>query len=124
MTSSTPANIDAYIAGFPKEIQILLETMRTTIAKAAPEAEECIKYAMPTFTLEGNLVHFAAFKNHIGFYPVPSGIKEFKEELSVYKGAKGSVQFPLDKPLPLALVTKIVEFRVAENLNKKAKKKK
>ncbi len=117
-------SIDEYISGFPEEIQILLEQVRTTIKQAAPEAKEDIKYAMPTFVLNGNLVHFAAFKNHIGFYPVPSGIEAFKKELSVYKGAKGSVQFPLDQPMPLELITKIVKFRVDENLRKaKAKKK-
>jgi len=117
-------NIDEYISGFPEEIQILLEQVRATIKQAAPEAEEAIKYAMPTFVLNGNLVHFAAFKNHIGFYPVPSGIEAFKKELSVYKGAKGSVQFPLNQPMPLELITKIVKFRVDENLRKaKAKKK-
>lgn len=116
-------DIDKYIGSFPKEIQVLLQQIRETIRQAAPEAEEAIKYAMPTFVLNGNLVHFAAFKNHIGFYPVPSGIEAFKEELSVYKGAKGSVQFPLDKPMPLSLITKIVKFRVQENLNKKIRKK-
>jgi len=111
-------SIDQYIRGFPEEIRALLEEVRITIRKAAPGATETIKYAMPTFVLNGNLVHFAAFKNHIGFYPVPSGIDAFKKELSVYKGAKGSVQFPLDKPLPLDLITKIVNFRVQENLLK------
>ena len=117
-------SIDEYIGTFPQEIQTLLEQVRATIRQAAPEAEEAIKYAMPTFVLNGNLVHFAAFKNHIGFYPVPSGIEAFKKELSVYKGAKGSVQFPLDQPMPLELISKIVKFRVDENLRKaKAKKK-
>jgi len=116
-------SIDEYIGTFPQEIQILLEQVRATIKQAAPEAEEAIKYAMPTFVLNGNLVHFAAFKNHIGFYPVPSGIEAFKKELSVYKGAKGSVQFPLDKPMPLKLISEIVKFRVNENLLKaKAKR--
>ena len=116
-------SIDEYIGTFPQEIQILLEQVRVTIKQAAPEAEEAIKYAMPTFVLNGNLVHFAAFKNHIGFYPVPSGIEAFKKELSVYKGAKGSVQFPLDKPMPLKLISEIVKFRVNENLLKaKAKR--
>jgi uncharacterized protein YdhG (YjbR/CyaY superfamily) len=116
--------IDEYIAGFPENVQKLLEKMRLTIRKAAPAAEEKIGYGIPTFTLEGNLVHFGGFKNHIGFYPAPRGLEEFKKELSVYKGAKGSVQFPIDKPLPLALITKIVKFRVKENLEKaKAKKK-
>jgi len=117
-------SIDEYIGTFPQEIQTLLEQIRDTIRQAAPEAEEAIKYAMPTFVLNGNLVHFAAFKNHIGFYPVPSGIEAFKKELSVYKGAKGSVQFPLDKPMPLKLISEIVKFRVNENLLKAKTKKK
>lgn len=110
--------IDDYIAAFPKDTQTVLKKMRATIRKAAPKAEETINYQIPTFTLQGNLVHFAAFKNHIGFYPTPSGIEKFKEELSVYEGAKGSVKFPLDKPMPYALVTKIVKFRVKENLER------
>ncbi len=119
------ATIEEYIADFPKDIQKILEELRATIRKAAPEAEETINYTIPTFTLNGNLVHFAAAKNHIGFYPAPSGIKAFEEELSVYEGAKGSVKFPLDKPLPLSLVSKIVKFRVKENVEKaKAKKSK
>jgi uncharacterized protein YdhG (YjbR/CyaY superfamily) len=109
-------NIDEYIKGFPRHIQQLLEEMRTTIRKAAPAAEEAIKYAMPTFVLNGNLVHFAAFKNHIGFYPAPSGIEAFKKELSAYEGSKGAIRFPLDKPLPLALVSKIVKYRVKNNI--------
>jgi uncharacterized protein YdhG (YjbR/CyaY superfamily) len=118
-TIRTKANtIDEYISGYPKETQDLLEKLRGTIRKAAPEAQETISYAMPTFTLNGNLVHFAAFKNHIGFYPTASGIEAFRKELSVYKGAKGSVQFPVNKPLPLELVSKIVKFRVNENMNK------
>ena len=93
--------------------------MRQTIREAAPEAIETISYQMPTFKLNGNLVHFAAFKNHIGFYPTPSGIEQFKKELSPYKGSKGAVQFPLDKPAPFDLVKKIVIFRVKENLREK-----
>ena len=119
-------NIDDYIAGFPANVQEILEKLRAAIRKAAPEAEETINYAIPTFTLKGNLVHFAAFKNHIGFYPAPTGIEAFKKELSVYEGAKGSIKFPLDKPLPLGLINKIVKFRVKENLERaktKAKKK-
>ncbi len=117
--------IDLYIAGFPKDTQKLLEQMRLTIKKAAPEAEETINYGIPTFVLHGNLVHYAAFKNHIGFYPAPSGIEAFKNDLSVYKGAKGSIQFPIDKPIPFTLVSKIVKFRVNENLEKaEAKSKK
>lgn len=111
-------NIDSYIASFPEETRKLLQQLRITISKAAPEAKETINYGMPTFTLKGNLVHFAAFKNHIGFYPTPSGIEAFKKELSVYEGAKGSVQFPIAKPIPFDLISKIVEFRVKENLKK------
>ncbi len=111
-------SMDEYIATFPAEIQARLQEMRAAIHAAAPEADEKISYQMPTFFLKGNLAHFAAFKNHIGFYPAPQGIDEFKQELSMYKGAKGSVQFPLDQPLPLDLVSRIVKFRVAENLKK------
>ena len=110
--------INEYIADFPVPVQEIMEKLRATIRKAAPKAEETIGYGILTFKLEGNLVHFGGFKNHVGFYPAPRGIKEFKKELSVYKGAKGSVQFPLDKPLPLGLITKIVKFRVKENLEK------
>jgi uncharacterized protein YdhG (YjbR/CyaY superfamily) len=108
--------IDAYIATFPTEVQERLHALRAAIHTAAPEAVETFSYQMPTFNLKGNLVHFAAFKNHIGFYPAPSGIAAFQERLSRYKGAKGSVQFPHDQPLPLELVTEIVRFRVDENL--------
>jgi len=111
-----PTNIDEYIAAFPQDVQEILEKIRSTVKKAAPDAEETISYRMPTFTLKGNLVHFAAFKNHIGFYPTPTGIEKFQKELSVYKGAKGSVRFPLDKPIPFALISKIVKFRVKEQL--------
>ena len=125
MEDNQPQTIDEYIARFPKEIQELLETIRITIREAAPDAEETISYQMPTFKLKGNLVHFAAYQNHIGFYPTPSGIDKFRDELSAYKGAKGSVQFPIDQPLPLELISKIVKFRAAENLEKaKAKTKK
>ena len=120
-----PGNIDGYIASFHREVQKIFEELRATIRNAAPEAEETISYGIPTFTLNGNLVHFAAYKNHIGFYPSPGGIEAFKKELSVYEGAKGSVQFPIEEPLPLSLVTKIVKFRVKENAERaKAKKKK
>jgi uncharacterized protein YdhG (YjbR/CyaY superfamily) len=118
-------SIDEYIAKFPEDIQLLLEQMRATIKKAAPDASEKISYQMPTFFLKGNLVHFAALKNHIGFYPTPSAIVKYEKELKKYISTKGAVQFPLDKPLPLKLVTKMVEFRVEENLKKaelKAKK--
>ena len=118
-------SIDEYIATFPEATQKILKKIRATIKAAAPDAEEKISYQMPTFTLKGNLVHFAAFKNHIGFYPTPTGIEKFKKELSVYEGAKGSVQFPLDKPIPYDLISKIVKFRVKENLgNAEAKAKK
>ena len=117
MTTSQFQSMDAYIATFPKEIQTLLGQVRETIRKAAPDATEAIKYAMPTFVLNGkNLVHFAGYKNHIGFYATPSGHEEFKAALSKYKSGKGSVQFPFDEPMPLELIAKIVEFRVAERL--------
>jgi uncharacterized protein YdhG (YjbR/CyaY superfamily) len=110
--------IDRYINNFPPETQIKLVEIRKIIRDEAPEAEETIKYAMPTYVLHGNLVHFAAFKNHIGFYPVPSATEAFKKDLSAYKCGKGSVQFPLDKPLPLSLIAEIVRFRVNENIRK------
>lgn len=110
--------IDVYISQFPAEIQDTLNTLRKVIKEAAPDAVEKISYQMPTFALYGNLVHFAAFKNHIGFYPTASGIEAFKAELSEYKGSKGAVQFPKDKPLPYELISKIVKFRVAENMEK------
>lgn len=123
MITTKANNVDEYIADFPKKIQNVLKQIRKTIRTAAPEAEEKISYAMPTFFLKGNLVHFAAFRNHIGFYSVPSGNQAFREELSVYKGAKGSVQFPLDQSMPLDLISKIVKFRVKENLEMAKKKK-
>lgn len=107
--------IDEYISQFPMDIQEKLQQLRTVIKEEAPQAAEKISYQMPTFYLNGNLVHFAAFKNHIGFYPAPSGIAAFAEQLSQYKSAKGSVQFPLDEPLPLELVREIVRYRVQEN---------
>lgn len=110
--NTKPKDIDEYIAGFPKETQEILEKIRTTIREAAPDAEEAIKYQLPTFTLKGNLVHFGAYKKHIGFYPVPRGIEKFKDELAAYEGAKGSVRFPLDKPIPYDLISRIVAFRV------------
>lgn len=113
--------IPAYIASFPADVQELLEKVRETIHKAAPAATEAIKYAIPTFVLNGNLVHFAAFKEHIGFYPAPTGIKAFEKELAPYKQGKGSIQFPFSQPLPLDLITKIVAYRVNQNLEKKKK---
>lgn len=122
--NTTITTIDAYIATFPASTQALLQQMRSTIAKAAPRAEEAISYGMPTFKLHGNLVHFAGYKNHIGFYPAPSGIDAFADELKKYKTSKGAIQFPIDEKLPLTLVTKIVKFRVKENTEKAAAKKK
>ena len=113
--------IDDYVAHFPKGVQQRLKQLRATIRKAAPDAREKISYAIPTFTLGRNLVHFAAYERHIGFYPGAAGIAAFQQELSVYKSAKGSVQFPLNEPLPLALVTRIVKFRV-EQESARAKK--
>src|ERR1700730_7337039 len=111
--------IDEYIETFPEDVQSILEKMRQTIRKAAPEAEEAISYQIPTFKLYGNLVHFAAFKNHIGFFPTTSGIAAFKKELSPYAGSKGTVRFPIEKPVPYDLVRKIVMFRRKENLERK-----
>jgi uncharacterized protein YdhG (YjbR/CyaY superfamily) len=121
MKTSKPNTIDDYIAGFPADVQKILQQIRATIKKAAPDATEAISYAIPTFKLNGNLIHFAAFKNHIGLYPTPVGIKEFEDELAAYEQGKGSVQFPLDKPMPLDLISRIVQFRVAKNLEKKTK---
>jgi uncharacterized protein YdhG (YjbR/CyaY superfamily) len=110
------STIDEYVKTFPTNIQNILEKMRHVIKEAAPEAVEAISYRMPTFKLDGkNLVYFAAFKNHVGFYPIPSGIEAYKKELSPYKQGRGSVQFPLDKPIPYDLVEKIAKYRVKEN---------
>jgi uncharacterized protein YdhG (YjbR/CyaY superfamily) len=111
-----PKSIDEYIGQFTPDIQEILKTLRKVIKESAPEAQEKISWGMATFVLHGNLVHFAAYKNHIGFYPSPSGIDNFKEELSEYKGAKGSIQFPLTKPMPYELISKIVKFRTLENI--------
>ena len=120
---TSPKNMDEYIAGFPQDVQKILEKIRLTIRRAAPAAEETIKYKMPTFMLKGNLVYFAAFKNHIGFYPPTSGSATLNKQLSVYEGPKRSLRFPLDEPIPYALIGKIVKVRVRENLAKaKAKK--
>ncbi len=125
MKATKPKDIDEYIAGFPKDTQKNLEQIRAAIKKAAPGAEETISYAMPTFKLKGRyLVYFAGYKNHIGLYPAPRGNEAFKKDLSVFKGGKGTVQFPLDKPMPLNLITRIVKFRIKENLEKAAKLKK
>jgi uncharacterized protein YdhG (YjbR/CyaY superfamily) len=125
MERTGATSIDEYIAGFPEEIQEKLQKVRQTVRQAAPEAKETIKYRMPTFELKGNLVHFAAYKQHIGFYPAPSGIENFQEELATYKSSKGAIQFPLEKPIPYGLIAEIVRFRVKENLQKaEAKKRK
>jgi uncharacterized protein YdhG (YjbR/CyaY superfamily) len=120
-----PINVDAYINSFPKETQQLLETLRAIIKKAAPDAEEVISYSMPAYKQKGIIVYFAGRKNHIGLYPMASGIENFKEEITAYKTSRGTIQFPLDKPLPIRLITKIIKFRVAENeLKAKTKKRK
>lgn len=111
--------IDQYIAGFEPAVQEKLEEIRVTIAEIAPDAEETINYGIPTFKLNGNLVHFAGYKKHVGFYPAPSGIKHFAEQLQSYKGGKGSVQFPVDEPLPIGLIQEIVRFRLEEQRAKK-----
>jgi uncharacterized protein YdhG (YjbR/CyaY superfamily) len=116
--------IDEYIAAFPAEVQQKLNELRQVIKAAAPQAGEKISYRMPTFTLEGNLVHFAAYKKHIGFYPASSGIAHFQQELSAYKTSKGAVQFPVDQPIPYDLVRRMVAFRVQENLERATAKKK
>ncbi len=120
-TKTSYRDIDEYIGTFPEEMQKKLQEIRKTIHESAPNATEAISYQMPTFKLNGNLVHFAAYEHHIGFYPIPTGMEAFKEELSQYKTGKGSVQFPLDQPLPLDLIRRIVEFRVKENLATKKK---
>ncbi len=114
--------IDEYIATFPADVQALLQTLRATIHAAAPGAEERISYGIPAFAQEGNLVYFAALKNHIGLYPTSSGIAAFQDEISAYESSKGAVKFPKDQPMPLDLITRIVQFRVAENLNRAAAK--
>jgi len=118
-----PESIDEYISTFPSNVQSILEKMRQTIRECAPDAEETISYQIPTFKLDGNLVHFAAFKDHISFFPTSSGREAFKKELSMYKGGKGTVQFPMDKPIPYDLVQKIVKYRVKESLGKKKRDK-
>lgn len=116
-------SIDIYISMFPEDVQITLSELRRVIIAAAPEAEEKINYQIPTFALAGNLVHFAAYKNHIGFYPTPGAIEKFKDELSAFKTSKGAVRFPLDEPIPYDLISRMVAFRVRENLQKVEEKK-
>ena len=113
-----PANINEYIGGFPNDVQKILEKIRMTIQKAAPDAKEKISYSMPAFEQNGIVVYFAAYKKHIGLYALPTGHEKFKEAFSKYKSGKGSVQFPLNEPIPFDLITKIVKFRVQENLEK------
>ena len=122
--STAPRDIDEYIAGFPNDVQRALTRVRKAIRKAAPDAQESISYRIPAFTLAGYLVYFAAWKHHIGFYPASAGITKFKKELSKYQVAKGSVRFPLDEPMPLDLIGRIVKFRAAENLQRAAAKSK
>ena len=118
-----PRNIDEYIADFPKDVQVILEKIRTTIKRSAPNAVETISYKMPTFNLNGQyLVYFAAYKKHIGLYPVPTGDADFNEEISKYQAGKGTLQFPLDEPIPYKLISKIVKARVKENAAKTAAK--
>lgn len=120
----TAQTIDSYIAGYPPEVQERLAAIRAAVREIAPQAEEAIKYGIPTFVLDGNLVHFGAYKHHIGFYPTPSGLEQFDEELAKYPRSKGAVQFPLDQPLPLDLIRRITVFRVQENRARAASKKK
>lgn len=121
-TLPKPTTIDAYIAAFPVETQVLLESLRQAIRDMAPEATECINYGIPTYQLHGNLVHFAGYKHHIGFYPGAAGIAEFQDAFAGYKSAKGSVQFPINQPLPLEIVQEVVRFRVQQNVAKAAEK--
>lgn len=123
MLGKKSTNVDQYISSFPEPTQKILEQVRTCIKKAAPKAEEIIGYGIPTFKLNGNLVHFAGYKHHIGFYPGADGIAAFEKELAGYKTSKGAVQFPIDKRMPLSLITQIVKYRVMKNLEIPAKKK-
>ena len=117
-SASLPRTIDEYIAGFAPSVRPLLVKVRATIRRAAPRATEAIKYGLPTFVLHGNLVHFGAFKKHLGFYATPTGNARFRRELAAYEGAKGSVQFPFDRPIPYALIARMVRFRVEENTSR------
>ncbi|MES2431008.1 MAG: DUF1801 domain-containing protein [Bacteroidota bacterium] len=122
LQAHTPENVDEYISEFPEDVQKKLQELRVSIKKAAPKAEELISYKMPAFKLHGMLVYFAGYKNHVGFYATPHGHNEFKKELSKYKTGKGSVQFPLNEPLPLTLISKMVKYRVKENVEKEKSK--
>ena len=117
---AAPKTIDQYIAAFPPDVRRTLKGIRATIRKAAPEAEEAISYQMPTYKLHGNLVHFAAYENHIGFYPAPRAVEAFKKELAAYAGSKGTIKFPIDKPVPLGLISRIVKYRVKDNRDRAA----
>ena len=119
MKAKKAKDIDEYIADFPVDVQLLLQKVRTAIRKAAPKAEEAIKYQMPTFVMNGNLIHFAGYKNHIGLYPGSRPVEEFKDELTRYETSKGTIRLPLDKPVPSGLITKITRFCVQRNLAKK-----
>lgn len=121
---AAPKTIDQYIRGFPPDVRTKLTNLRAAIRRAAPGAKEAIKYQMPTFTQHGNLVHFAAYKNHIGFYPAPRAIEAFRDELARYDGSKGAIRFPIDRPLPLALIGRIVKFRVMQDRERAAAKRK
>jgi uncharacterized protein YdhG (YjbR/CyaY superfamily) len=118
MKAKTAKNIDNYIGDFPPDVQLMLQKVRTEIRKAAPQAEEAIKYQMPTFVLNGNLIHFAGYKNHIGLYPGSKPIEEFKDELTRYETSKGTIRLPLDKPIPVGLISKITKFCVKRNLER------
>jgi len=119
METRKPASVDEYIAGYPADVQAILQRIRETIQKAAPGAEEKISYAMPAFTLNGrNLVYFAAFQNHIGFYPSPEVIVRFKKDLSAFRVSKGAIQFPYNIPMPLDLISRMIKFRVRENIER------
>ena len=118
MKGRVPEDIDEYIAAFPCDVQKILQKIRKTIRKAAPDAAEAISYAIPTFKLNGNLIHFAAYQNHIGLYPAPRGVQEFKEDMARYEGGKGTARFPLDEPIPYDLITRIVKYRVKQNLER------
>lgn len=125
MTNNKPRSIDEYIAAFPTETQIVLEQIRAAIKNVAPDAEETISYGIPTFKLNNTyVVYFAGFKNHIGFYPAPVAVEAFQKEFESYKTGKGSIQFPLDQPMPFDLITRIVQFRIRENLEQAKTKQK
>ena len=123
MKTTQAVNIDDYISGYPEDIQQILQEIRIIIQQAAPDAKEAIKYGIPTFVLNSNLVHFGGYKSHIGFYPAPKGIEAFKKETAIYETGKGTLQFPVDKPLPADLISRIVKFRVQDNLEKAKTKK-